>query len=127
MDSVTLEEIARYRSALAENDAAMEALDILEDCEGDLEDAAITLALQAGQEPDTSDQWLEGFAKRWRAVLCTSDVRGLLDESSLGRGVQSFSREAGIPGGLASLVAIYVLKFGVEPFCKPLEEKLDRV
>lgn len=124
MLTVNLEEIARYRSALSEETAALEALDLLEDCEGNLEDAAISLALQVGQEPDRSDDWLEGLAKRWRYVACRSEIKDCLNMGALLTAARSLSAEADISLRLMTLVVIYIDKTGVESFCRPLEEKL---
>jgi len=89
-----------------------------------LEDAAIALALKAGQEPDQSDRWLEGFAKRWRAYICQSGFRQSVRTGAIAKGVQLLAAEMAIPSGLATLVLIYIHKTGVDNFCKPLEEKL---
>ena len=124
MITITLAEIAQYRSQLAENSAAQQALDMIEDCEGDLEDAAIALALRAGQEPDRSDQWLDGLAKQWRAFVCQADIREQLLAGSVVGAVQVLSADTTIPDELATPVVIYVLKTGVEEFCKPLQEML---
>jgi hypothetical protein len=124
MITVTFEEIAQYRSELSASPEALRALDMIEDCEGDLEDAAIALALQARQEPDTSERWLEGLAKRWRAVLCQADIRESLAARSLLDVMRAIAQETDLPPILATPVVIYVLKTGVEDFCKPLEEKL---
>ncbi|MBD1871459.1 hypothetical protein H6F93_32625 [Leptolyngbya sp. FACHB-671] len=124
MITVTFEEIAQYRSELSASPEALRALDMIEDCEGDLEDAAIALALQARQEPDTSDRWLEGLAKRCRAVLCQSDLRANLAAGSLQDAMRSLTKATELPPSLATPVIIYVLKTGLEDFCKPLEEKL---
>lgn len=121
---VTAEEIAKYRSELSADNDALEALDIAEDCEGDLEDAAIALALRAGQEPDQSDRWLEGFAKRWRAYICQSGFRQSVGQGAIANGVQLLAAEMAIPSGLATLVLIYIHQTGVDIFCKPLEERL---
>jgi hypothetical protein len=121
---VTLEEIDRYRTELADDPIALRALDMIEDCEGDLEDAAIALALQVGQEPDQSDRWLDGIAKRWRVSLCNGELKARLLEGSLGTVVRSLSTDTMIPSALATPIALYVLKIGVEDFCQPLQEKL---
>ncbi|WP_088893718.1 hypothetical protein [Leptolyngbya ohadii] len=121
---LTLAEIAQFRSQLSEDPIALRALDMIEDCEGDLEDAAITLALQVGQEPNRSDQWLDGLAKRWRVFICQSEARSSATEGSIAELVKALSVETTLPSVLATPIAIYVAKTGVEGFCKPLEEKL---
>ncbi len=116
---LTSTEIAHYRSELSSIPDALRALDMIEDCEGDLEDAAIALALQVGQEPDRSDRWLDGLAKRWRVFLCQQFA---LDGVGLATVVQALVGETSLPAVLATAVVIYILKTGVENFCKPLRE-----
>lgn len=118
------QEIAQYRSQLADSTVALQALDMLEDCEGDLEDAAIALALQVGQEPDRSDQWLDGLAKRWRVFLCQKGIQETLQTGTVTNAVTLLIEETTIPSLLAVPVVLYVMKTGVEDFCKPLQEKL---
>jgi hypothetical protein len=118
------QEIAQYRSQLADSTVALQALDMLEDCEGDLEDAAIALALQVGQEPDRSDLWLDGLAKRWRVFLCQQGIQETLQTGTVTNAVTLLIEETTIPSLLAVPVVLYVMKTGVEDFCKPLQEKL---
>lgn len=123
MINLTSVEILNYRSLLAGNADALKALDMIEDCEGDIEDAAIALALQAGQEPDRSDYWLEGLAKRWRVFICSDDFRTHLAEETLATAVRELTAATAMPTLLATPVVIYVLKTGVSQFCEPLGEK----
>lgn len=84
MTQVTAKEIAQFRSQLAEDPIAMESLDLIEDCEGDLEDAAMTLAIRSGQEPEIANsEWLEDLAKRWRSVICQQEFRDDLLNGSI--------------------------------------------
>lgn len=127
MITIAFEEIEHYRDTFAHDPIALKALDMIEDCDGDLEDAAISLALQAGQEPDRSEQWLNGLAKRWRVFLCQTGIKESL-ESGLESGtiadsVKLFATETDVPKVLALPVILYVLKSGIEDFCKPLQEK----
>lgn len=121
---VTREEIEQYRTELADNLTALNALDMIEDCEGDLEDAAISLALRVGQEPDRSDNWLDGLAKRWRPFVCQAGIKDALLAGSIANVVTLLAAETTIPDVLALPVVLYVVKTGVEEFCKPLQEKL---
>ncbi|MDX2239700.1 MAG: hypothetical protein NW224_03350 [Leptolyngbyaceae cyanobacterium bins.302] len=122
--TVTAEEIEFYRSELAEYPEALAALNVLADCEGDLEDAAITLAIQSGQEPDISEQWIDGLAKRWRHLICDADLKEELEDGLSGDVLFTLAANTKLPQRLATVVAIFVIKTGVETFCKPLEEKL---
>lgn len=124
MVEITPEEIEQYRSQLADNTSALTALDMIEDCEGDLEDAAIALALRVGQEPNRSEQWLDGLAKRWRAFICQAGIKDALLAGSIANAVNLLASETSIPKLLALPVVLYAIKTGVEDFCKPLQEKL---
>jgi hypothetical protein len=121
---VSLEEIQVFREQLADHPTAIAALDVIEDCDGDLEDAAISLAIRSGQEPDTNERWIEGLAKRWRAVLCEADLKEGLEDGLSGELVDTIVAQTELPMRLAVPVAIYVIKVGVQPFCQPLEEKI---
>lgn len=123
MITVTLEEIERYRVELADHSAALKALDMIEDCEGDLEDAAIALALQVGQEPERSERWLDGLAKRWRVCVCQADIKTSVMAGSALDAVNALETKTDIPNVLALPVVLYVMKTGVEEFCKLLDEK----
>jgi hypothetical protein len=54
MTTVTQAEIEQYRSQLAEYPDALKALDLLEKCEGDLEYAAETVAIESGESDDNN-------------------------------------------------------------------------
>ncbi|MGF1498199.1 MAG: hypothetical protein ACFB8W_15455 [Elainellaceae cyanobacterium] len=124
MIPLSLAQIAQYRSALAAIPEAMVALEMIEDCEGDLEDAAIALALQVGQEPDRSDQWIDGLAKRWRVTICRSDIRSRLTLESLGEALQQLVEDTTLTAKLATPILIYVRETGVAEFCRPLDQRL---
>ena len=119
------EEIEFYRAALAAIPDALAALDVLEDCEGDLEDAAIAIAIRAGQEPDISAGWIDGLAKRWRHILCHAEVKESLEDGISGDSLTLITANTNLPIRLATMVALYVIKTGVEPFCEPLAAKIS--
>jgi hypothetical protein len=121
---ISPEELAQYRSQVSSNEVALKALDMIEDCDGDLEDAAIALALQVGQEPDRSEQWLDGLAKRWRVFLCQTGIKEALQAGTINSAIALLAAETTIPAILATPVVLYVSKTGVEDFCRPLKEKL---
>lgn len=124
MVSLNAVEIMSYRAELSADPDFLSALDVIEDCEGDVEDAAIALGLHVGQEPDRSGDWLDGLAKRWRVNICTDEFRKILEEESIAHALRSLTEKTSIPPQLAVPVVIYVLKTGVANFCKPLEELL---
>lgn len=122
MTKVTLQEIALLRSQLADDLGAMEALDLIEDCEGDLEDAAMTLAIKAGQEPERANaEWLDALARKWRAVICEPEFRDDLLNGSITKMMAHLQKMPTFPKILATPVLIYILKQGVNEFCEPLD------
>jgi len=85
---------SQWRQALADYPHVLKAIDTVEDCEVNLEDAAITLALQAHLEPDGSNDWLSRFAKRYRSSIC-----------------REFRRQHGEFSGTAHLLAIHLVRY----------------
>ncbi|MBD2364073.1 hypothetical protein H6G36_23280 [Anabaena minutissima FACHB-250] len=123
MTTVTSQEIAIFRSQLVDDQGAMEALELIEDCEGDLEDAAMTLAIKAGQQPEQANsEWLGDLAKRWRAVICEQQFRQDLQNGSIKEMVTHLKTIPTFPKILATPVLMYVLKQGVDKFCEPMDK-----
>lgn len=122
MTKVTSQEIALFRSQLAEDSQAMEVLDLIEDCDGDLEDATITLAIRVGQEPGmTNAEWLDAMARKWRWLICEQEYREDLLNNSLVRIMARLQTTPTFPKILATPILIYILKQGVNDFCEPLD------
>ena len=111
------EEIALLAACLADYPDAISALQEISDCDGDLEDAAISLALRARQEPDTNDQWLASFSKRYRHIACQAQFRDALIDHQPGTLINHLTQETDCPALLAAPVAIYIVKSGVDSFC----------
>jgi hypothetical protein len=124
MLTITLTEIDQYRSRLTEYPAALQALQAIAECEGDLEDAAIALAIAIGQQPDRSD-WLEGLAKRCRVAVCSADCQRALKEQDIVSGVAQLTEVNICPPVLVLPVILYVWKIGIEEFCQPLSLKIN--
>ncbi|WP_017720061.1 hypothetical protein [Kamptonema formosum] len=121
MTAVTPEEIAQFRTELAAYPDALKALDVIEDCEGDLEDAALSLAIEVGQEPD-SLTWLDGFAKRCRVGIC--EVKEDFLSGKYAAVAANLMGKRLCPEILLAPALMYVMKLGVSNFCDPLELKL---
>ncbi|MDY7014516.1 MAG: hypothetical protein SVX43_13120 [Cyanobacteriota bacterium] len=122
MDKVTPEEIEQFREQFANYPPALKALNEIEDCEGDLADAALSLAIRVGQEPQQdSTEWLISLAKRCRAAICQDILRDNLREGSLDKAAIALANLDLIPAILAIPVLIYVLQQGLDNFCRPLE------
>lgn len=121
---VSPEDLELFREQLADHPTAIAALDVIEDCDGDLEDAAISLAIRSGQLPEENEGWIVGLAKRWRHILCEAQLREELEDGLSGEVLDTIVAQTGLPMRLAVPVAIYVIKTGVEPFCQPMQEKI---
>ncbi|MBA3923021.1 MAG: hypothetical protein H0X31_15525 [Nostocaceae cyanobacterium] len=122
MTTVTSIEIAQFRSQLAEDEGVMAALDVIEDCEGDLEDAAMSLAIRVGQEPGRANaEWLDALCRKWRTVICQPEFRQDLLNGSLQGMLHQLTANRTFPKILAAPVLMYVLKQGANHFCEPLD------
>lgn len=122
MTIITSREIAQFRSQLAEDAIALEALDLIEDCEGDLEDAAMTLAIRAGLEPQRDNsEWLDAIARRWRTTLCQNQFRSQLRDRSIQELFTHLKTISSFPQPLAVPILLYITKYGIDSFCAPLD------
>lgn len=121
MIALTLLEITQLRENLAAYPDALRALQEIEDCDGDLEDAAISLALKSEQEPDTNEQWLVGFAKRYRHIACQPEFRADLKIGQVSGLVTHLMGQTDCPVLLAAPVAICIFKSGLDDFCKSFD------
>lgn len=110
-------EISQLRQQLADYPETLEALQSIEDCDGDIADAALSLALKAGLEPDTNETWLASYAKRFRHTACQEQFRQPLQEQQLMGLINHLTQETTCPGLLAAPVALFIAKTGVDQFC----------
>ncbi|NEQ48893.1 MAG: hypothetical protein F6K11_02005 [Leptolyngbya sp. SIO3F4] len=117
MLSIPLNEITQLIERLGDYPEALRSLQEIEDCDGDLNDAALSLALKAGLEPTQNDGWLEGFAKRYRHIACLPEFRADLTAQQVVSLAQHLTQNSQCPNLLAVPVAFYVSKTGVDSFC----------
>lgn len=124
MTTLTAQEIAQFRAELANNPDAIKALNLIEDCEGDLEDAAMALAIRAGQQPQRDNaEWLDALARKCRAVICQKEFRQDLLNGSYAPMVRYLAETPLLPPILATPVLMYVVHQGVNDFCSPLDSQ----
>ncbi|MGQ4649109.1 hypothetical protein [Lyngbya aestuarii] len=127
MTIISSQQIAKFRSDLSDYPEAMQALDVIEDCEGDLEDAAIAMAIRAGQQPQLNNaEWLDSLARKCRAVICQPEFREDLLNDSYASVIKYLAQTPLLPEILATPVLMYVVNEGVNNFCEPLEGKFDQ-
>lgn len=122
MTQVTLEEVAKLQAELTNYPNALAALQEIEECEGDLEDAAMVLAIRAGQQPDIANaDWLSSLAKKCRAFICRTQSRDALANGSFAPVVEQLTAAKLCPALLVMPVLLYVVKQGIDEFCQPLD------
>ncbi|MBU7582308.1 MAG: hypothetical protein KAF91_05270 [Nostoc sp. TH1S01] len=75
MITVSPEEIAQFRSQLANNQDAFDALDLIERRNGNLDTAAKILAIRAGYEPSRKSNILDELLEKSRKIICKEEFR----------------------------------------------------
>jgi hypothetical protein len=122
MTQVTPEEIAKFRTQLGDYPDALAALQEIEECEGNVEDAAMVLAIRVGQQPDIANsEWLDGLAKKCRAVICQEELRNALLNGTFAPVMGHLAATRLCPALLVTPVLMYVIQQGVNNFCEPLD------
>lgn len=130
MTTVTPDEITEARSALASDTNALTALKVIEECEGNLEDAFEVLMVESGAEGEANrlgfGTSLKQLAQKCRNVICQEEFQEEI--------VDGFSRDllnvlvpivtaqltlmGNLPAALAIPIVMYILKLGIKRFCK---------
>lgn len=126
MTTVTPEEIAQYRSELADYPEALTALNAIERCKGNLEAAAKLIAIEeTDEEVDTraDSDYLDKLAQKCRRVICQKEFIDDLMTGLLTAAITSLATSGNIPAALATPVVIYLAKVGVKKFCQSSESK----
>lgn len=114
--------ITELQAQFANIPEAIVSLETIADCEGDLEDAAMALAIRAGQQPDINNsEWLKGLAKKCRVTICNSDFRNDMINSNFIGLFHHFVEVKACPKLLILPVLLYVHDRGVNKFCEPLD------
>jgi hypothetical protein len=122
MTTVTPEEIAKFRAELADYPEALEALDVIEECDYNLEDAAEVLAdteaVRKGGSKKPDVNLLDELAEQLRDVICKDEFRnGMLNDSvNVAVGVLLASSTVN-PAVLVIPAFIYVMRKGINKFC----------
>ena len=109
---LTAEEIVRYREKFEGNSEALKALDVIQECEGYLEDAhTLLLMRETGIAPDRAIN-LSQLAEQCRSAICKDGREDLLEMFNV---VASFLPP---PSSQALTVILYVVKIGTKKFCQ---------
>lgn len=130
---VTSSEINLIRAALPDSPDALMGLQVIEECGGNLEDAAEVLIVEAGLEQELTrlgtgvkPEFLKKLAQNCRNVICQEEFQSeIVDEYSreaLNLLLTAISAQLAVlgnfPAALAVPVAMYALKRGLKNFCK---------
>jgi hypothetical protein len=113
--TVTAEEIARFREQLKHDPEALAALDTIEECEGNLEEAARSIATAAGKTDIESDL-LEELSTRCRTVICQEDMKEKLPVL-IAAIAEFLASSSGFPSKLATPIALFAMEKESEDFC----------
>ena len=125
---LTAEQIAQYRVELADNSDFLEALDVIEEWDGDLADAAESIATRKGIEgvDDKADmRWFVVVLQKCRGYICQPENR-IVGEKIVPALVPTLAEMIAAsflcPSGIATLlstpVAIYIQEEGMNKFCQ---------
>ncbi len=120
--TIDLQIITTLQIQFADIPAAMASLETIADCEGDLEDAAMALAIRAGQQPEINNgEWLNGLAKKCRVAICHPEFRNDMVDGNFSALFEHFDRTKVCPSLLILPILLYVHENGVNKFCEPLD------
>jgi len=116
MTTITPEEIVQFRSQLEGYPEAIAALDVVQECDGYVDDALTLLVMrETGKEPDRGlNEWLQ----KSRKVVCQEEYKEALASGMIAPVIEPISMSLGIPPGIATVIAILVFKLGVKKFCE---------
>jgi hypothetical protein len=117
---LTPEEIQQYREKLKDNAQASEDIDLIEQCDGDLEYAAIRLARRANIDTIRADEetfWQKAVMEA-RLLVCQDGLRDNLAPNILGGLIGLFlTSSSPVLGVVATPIAIYIVEESLEDFC----------
>ena len=125
---LTSEQIAKYRSELADNSDFLAALDVIEEWDADLADAAESIATRNGIEgvEDNADmRWFVAVLNKCRESICQQRyeiVREKIVPALIPTLTEMVAASFLCPPGIATLlstpIAIYVQEEGMNKFCQ---------
>jgi hypothetical protein len=115
MITVTQEEIQQFREQLRDYPDAIAALDVIQECDGYVEDAVTLLMMrEAGKEPDRGvSEWLQ----KCRSAICQEDVKEALASGLIAPAIEPLAISTGFPPGTATALGILAFKIGIKKLC----------
>ena len=117
-----LQTVTELQTLFADIPDALIALETIADCEGDLEDAAMALAIRSGQQPDINNsEWLNSLAKKCRVAICRLEFRNDMINGDFMSLYQHFISTKVCPRLLILPVLLHAHEQGVNRFCEPID------
>jgi len=116
---ITSDEIERYRKEFAGYPESIDALELIEENEGDLQQAVSLLAMEYGviiTKRKTS--LLEDLVYKYRNIICNDSFMDDLMTGLLTAGIAGLTASGQIPTALATPIVIYLVKVGVKNWCE---------
>ena len=128
MTIVTSQEIAQFRSALSDYPEASYALQIIEECNGDLNEAFEIITIEKGEEIKGLEfkVSLKELAQRCHDVICTEEFKEEIIDGfgcELLTGLVSavtaqLTLMGNFPVALSIPIIMFVIKLGIKNFCE---------
>jgi len=120
MIKISTEELSQLRSQLSDREGSAIALNVIQECEGYLEDAiAILMVREMGEEPDRSQNKL---LLKCQKIICQEEFREELGSGLLVVVIETLSSSCGIPPGIGTAIGIYIYKLGIKKCCESSEQ-----
>ena len=119
---LTPEEIRQYRQQFADYPEALDALDLIAECDGDLEESANLLVIEKGiselrSGESEEENTLDKIAKKFRQIICDDVFIDDLMDGLVPVAVTTLAMNGQIPVALATPVVIYLTKKSVKSWC----------
>lgn len=116
MTTIAPVEVAQFRLQVEGNPDAIAALEVIQECDGYLEDAVTLLLMrETGKQPDRGlNEWLQ----KSRQVVCQEEYKEALASGMIAPVIEPIAMSLGFPPGAATVIAILVFKLGVKKFCE---------
>ena len=119
---LTPDEIQAHRKLFKDYPEALDALDLIDESDGDLIESANLLAAEAGIEISSRAgedvNILDKLAQKCRSIICDEDFMDDLMSGLLTAGVATLTVSGQIPQAVATPVVIYLTKKGVKIWCQ---------
>ncbi len=120
MTTITQEEISKFRAALQDNDEALEAIDIVKNCDGNLDEAmGIIVSMDNPYRDD--DDWVdfEKMGNELRKVICNQAFENAFVNGSFAIILGYLINEKMYPTAMLVPFLFYIVKLGLDHFCSP--------